>query len=139
MLSIFSCVCLLWRNVCLVLWPVFWLGRLFLWNLAAGVACIFLRLIFCQLLQGYIFKTTKIISAAYLLCTVRNLTTFFSFQNFISSFLLKRPDILLPDSFCYPEITDQVRFCILHFSNRKNLQSLYCYKYHIYLEVYLKF
>ena len=31
MLSIFSCllpsVCLLWRNVCLVLWPIFWLGR----------------------------------------------------------------------------------------------------------------
>ena len=41
MLSIFSCVCspsvcLLWRNVCLVLWPIFWLGHLFFWNWAPG-------------------------------------------------------------------------------------------------------
>ena len=35
--------CLLWRNVCLVLWPYFCLGSLFFWNWAAGVACIFLR------------------------------------------------------------------------------------------------
>ena len=38
-----------WRNVCLVLWLTFWLGRLFFWNWATGVACIFLRLILCQL------------------------------------------------------------------------------------------
>jgi len=48
-LGIFSCVCypsvcLLWRNVCLVLWPIFWLGRLFFWNWASGIACIFLWL-----------------------------------------------------------------------------------------------
>ena len=60
MLSIFSCVwypfvCLLWRNVCLVLWPIFWLGLLFFWKWAAGVACIFLRLIFCQLLPLLLF------------------------------------------------------------------------------------
>ena len=42
-----SHLCLLWRNVYLVLWPIFWLGRLFFWNLAAGVACIFFRLILC--------------------------------------------------------------------------------------------
>ena len=59
MLSVFSCVCypfvcLLWRNVCLVLWPIFWLGCLFFWNWAAGVACIFLRLILYQLLCYYI-------------------------------------------------------------------------------------
>ena len=34
----------------LVLWPIFWLGRLFFWNWAAGAACIFLRLVLCQLL-----------------------------------------------------------------------------------------
>ena len=42
---------LLSRNVCLVLWPIFWLGHLFFWNWAAGVACIFLRLILCKLLH----------------------------------------------------------------------------------------
>ena len=40
-------MCLLWRNVCLVLWPIFWLGYLFFWSWAGGVACIFLRLILC--------------------------------------------------------------------------------------------
>ena len=30
-----------WRNVCLVLWPIFWLGHLFFWNWAAEAACIF--------------------------------------------------------------------------------------------------
>ena len=42
---------LLWRNVCLVFWPIFWLSCLFFWNWAAGAACIFLRLILCQLLR----------------------------------------------------------------------------------------
>ena len=56
MLSIFSCVCqpsvcLPWRNVCLALWPISWLGHLFFWDWAAGVACIFLRLILCLLLR----------------------------------------------------------------------------------------
>jgi len=49
MLSIFSCVCLpsvcLWRNVCLVFWPIFSLGHLFFWHWAAWAACIFWRLI----------------------------------------------------------------------------------------------
>ena len=57
MLSIFSCVCLsvclLWRNVCLVLWPTFWLGCSFFWYWAAGAACVFWRLILCQLLHCY--------------------------------------------------------------------------------------
>ena len=30
------------ENVCLVLWPIFWLGHLFFWNWAVGAACIFL-------------------------------------------------------------------------------------------------
>ena len=39
MLSIFSCVCkpsvsLLWRNIYLVLWPIFWLGHLFFWTIS---------------------------------------------------------------------------------------------------------
>ena len=47
---------LLWRNVYLVLWPIFWLGHLFLWSWAEGVACIFLRLVVCQLLHLLLFS-----------------------------------------------------------------------------------
>ena len=36
------CICSL-ENVCLVLWPIFWLGHLFFWNWVAWAACIFLR------------------------------------------------------------------------------------------------
>ena len=35
------------ENVCLVLWPIFWLGHLFFWSWSGGVAYIFLRLIPC--------------------------------------------------------------------------------------------
>ena len=48
--------CLLWRNVYLVLWPIFWLGHLFFWNWAAGVACIFGGWILCQLLRLLLFS-----------------------------------------------------------------------------------
>ena len=40
----------------LVLWPIFWLGHLFFWNWAAGVACIFLRLVVYQLLHLLLFS-----------------------------------------------------------------------------------
>ena len=58
MLSILSCVCwqyvyLLWRNVYLGLLPIFDLGCLFFWYWAA---CIFWRLILCQLLHWQIFS-----------------------------------------------------------------------------------
>ena len=61
MLSIFSSVCypsvcLLWRNVWFVLWPIFWLGHLFFWYSAEWAACIFLRLILCQLLHLLLFS-----------------------------------------------------------------------------------
>ena len=36
-------VCLLWRNVCLVLWPAFSLGHLFFWYWATWAACKFWR------------------------------------------------------------------------------------------------
>ena len=49
-------VYLLWRNVCLALWPIFWLGRLFFWNWAAGAVCIFLRLILRPLLHLLLFS-----------------------------------------------------------------------------------
>ena len=55
---LFMC-CLLWRNVCLVLWPIFWLGRLFFWDWAAGAACIFLRLILCQLGKAFLKDAFK--------------------------------------------------------------------------------
>ena len=56
MLSIISCVfypsvCLLWSKICIVLWPIFWLGHLFFWYWVAWAACIFLKLILCQLLR----------------------------------------------------------------------------------------
>ena len=54
MSNIFSCVCylsvcLLWRNVCLGLFPTFWLGCFFLWYWVVWAACIFWKLILCQL------------------------------------------------------------------------------------------
>ena len=53
--ALFSCICypvegLLWRNACLGFLPNFWLGFLFLWYSDAWGACIFWRLIICQLL-----------------------------------------------------------------------------------------
>ena len=48
-------VCLLWRNVSLVLWPIFWLGRLFFWNWAVGVACTLLRSILVNCFICYYF------------------------------------------------------------------------------------
>ena len=44
------------EKCCLILWPIFWLGHLFFWNWASGVACIFLRLILCQLLHLLLFS-----------------------------------------------------------------------------------
>ena len=39
-------------EISVFLWPISWLGHLFFWNWAAGVACIFVRLILCQLLRS---------------------------------------------------------------------------------------
>ena len=44
-------ICMSSLEKCLVLGPIFWLGHLFFWNWAVGVACIFLRLVVCQLLH----------------------------------------------------------------------------------------
>ena len=41
--------CLLWRNVCLGCLATFWLDCFFFWYWAAWAACIFWRLILCQL------------------------------------------------------------------------------------------
>ena len=54
------------ENVCLVLWPIFWLYHLFFWNWAVGVACIFLRLILCHLLHLLLFS--PILKAAFSPC-----------------------------------------------------------------------
>ena len=67
---IFMCllaICLsFWRNVCLVLWPIFWLGCLFFWSWAAGVACIFLRLILCCFICYYFLPFWRL--SFYLAC-----------------------------------------------------------------------
>ena len=60
-LSIFSCdcypyVCLLWRNVCLSLFPTFWLHCLFFWHWVVWAACIFWKLILCQLFHFLLFS-----------------------------------------------------------------------------------
>ena len=51
---------------CLVIWPIFLLGHLFFWNWASGVACIFLRLILCQLFHLLLFS--PIIKAVFSPC-----------------------------------------------------------------------
>ena len=55
-MCLLSICVLLWRNVCLVLWPTFWWGCLFFWNWAAGAAYIFFRLILCQVLRLLLFS-----------------------------------------------------------------------------------
>ena len=56
----FTCllaICMSSLEKCLlVLWLIFWLGHLFFWNWAAGVACIFLRLVLCLLLHLLLFS-----------------------------------------------------------------------------------
>ena len=48
-------VCLLWRNVCLGLFPTFSLGCLFFWCWVVWTACIFWKLILCQLFHLLLF------------------------------------------------------------------------------------
>ena len=53
----FLAICMSSLEKCLlVLWHIFWLGSLFFWNWAAGVACIFLRLVLFQLLCLLLFS-----------------------------------------------------------------------------------
>ena len=49
-------VCLLWRNVCLGLFPTFWLGCLFFCYWVVWAACIFWKLIICQLFHLQLFS-----------------------------------------------------------------------------------
>ena len=46
-----SHLCLLWRSVCLGHFPTFWLGCLIFWHWVVWDACIFWKLILCQLLK----------------------------------------------------------------------------------------
>ena len=60
MLSIFLCaywlsICLLWRNVCLGLMPIFWLGCLFFCYLVVWAVRIFWKLILCYCFIYYYF------------------------------------------------------------------------------------
>ena len=49
-------VCLLWRNVSLVLFPTFWLGYLFSWYWVVWAACIFWKLILSQFFHLLLFS-----------------------------------------------------------------------------------
>ena len=68
---IFKCLLAIYvsslENICLVLWPIFWLGCLFFWNWVAGAAYIFLRLILCQLLCLLLFS--PILKAVFSPCS----------------------------------------------------------------------
>ena len=44
------------RNVCLGLFPTFWLGCLFFWNWVVWTACRFWKLILCQLFHLLLFS-----------------------------------------------------------------------------------
>ena len=62
----FSCVCklsgcLLWRNVSLDPLSIFWLGSLFFYSWATWAACVFWRLILCQLLHFQLFSSIMLI------------------------------------------------------------------------------
>ena len=45
-----------WRNVCWGLFPTFWLGCLFFWYWVVWTACIFWKLILCQLFHLLLFS-----------------------------------------------------------------------------------
>ena len=82
LLSIFSCaywpyVFLLWRNVYLVLLPIFWLGCLYFWYWAIWGLCIFWRLIPYRLLHLQI--CSSILWAVFVLFMVS-----FAVQKFLS-------------------------------------------------------
>ena len=53
-------VCLLWRNVCLGLFPTFCLGSLFFWHWVVWAACIFWKLVLCQLFPFSVNEYTHI-------------------------------------------------------------------------------
>ena len=59
-------ICLLWRNICLGLLPTFWLGCLFFWYWVVWVACIFWKLIICQLFNLLLFS--PILRVVFLPC-----------------------------------------------------------------------
>ena len=64
MLSIFSCaclpsICLLWKNVCSGLLPIFWLGCLFFWYWVVWAAYIFWLWTPCQSYHLQIFSPHK--------------------------------------------------------------------------------
>ena len=51
-----SHLCLLWRNVRLGLFPTFWLDCLFFWYWVVWAACVFWKLILCQLFHLLLFS-----------------------------------------------------------------------------------
>ena len=61
-----SYLCLLWRNVYLGRFPTFWLGCMFFWQWVVWAACIFWKLILCQLFHLLLFS--PILGVVFLPC-----------------------------------------------------------------------
>ena len=59
-------VCRLWRNVCLDLFPTFWMGCWFFWYWVVWAACILWKLILCQLFHLLLFS--PILRVVFSLC-----------------------------------------------------------------------
>ena len=64
----FLAICLLWRNVCLGLLPIFWLGCLFVWYWVTQALYVFWRLIFCKLLHLHILSPILRVVFSFCLC-----------------------------------------------------------------------
>ena len=69
-----------WKNVCLGLFPAFWLGCLFSWHWVVWVACIFWKLILCQLFHLLLLSSILRIVFFYLAYSFLCCTKAFKFN-----------------------------------------------------------
>ena len=68
---------LLWRNVCLGLFLIFWLGCLFFWYWVIWTACIFWKLILCQLFHLVLFSPILFHFVHSFLCWAKSFSRYF--------------------------------------------------------------
>ena len=81
-------ICMSSSEKCLFsLWPIFWLGHLFFWNWASGVACIFLRLILCCFICYYFLPIWGLSFHLIVSFVVQKLLSFIRSHLFIFAFI----------------------------------------------------